>query len=153
MRKPALSSFSFLAIIIVFAACSVVQSKTPNRIGLVPLGQYSLVNKNLAQDTSYMVIQNEAEFGNTFVTSAGTHKPDLSGKTAVAIVVKNASSLQFDSADYVGTRINVYAKTCSPGSNATCNSGNVFLATIPKVGSAKSVQFFINNSSRGTVSL
>jgi len=86
MRKTRLSSFYCLTNIIAFASCSVIQNNTLSRIGLVPLGPYSLVNKNLAQDTTYMVIQNESEFGNTFVVPAGTNKPDLYGKTAVAIV-------------------------------------------------------------------
>jgi hypothetical protein len=150
MRKTGLAFFCSLLLVHFLFSCSVLQNKTPNRIGLVTLRQYSLVNKNLLQDTTYMVIKSKTEFTNTFVATSGTNKPDLYGKTAVAIVLKNSSSLQFDSAEYIGTRINVYARTCSP-SNEGCNPGNVFLATIPKVVDAKSVQFFINNNSRSTV--
>ena len=140
--------------VIIFASvilsCSVSRNQTPSRIGLVPMKNYSLVNNNTVQDTTYMAIQNTTVFSNTFT---GPETLDLYGKTAVAIVLKNPASLQFDSADYVGTNVNVYATTCNPATEPNCSTGQVFLATVPKVGNAKTVHFFINNVRRSSVQL
>jgi len=150
MRKTYLQAVAILSFAFLLFSCSSSRNQTPSRIGLVPLKNYSLVNDNPPQDTTYMAIQNETEFANTFT---GTEKLDLYGKTAVAIVLKNAASLQFDSAGYIGSTVNVYAQTCSATAQPQCATSKVFLATVPKVGSARTVQFFINNNKRGSVKL
>jgi hypothetical protein len=149
MRRTYLAITIFSFAVFLFS-CSVSRNQTPSRIGLVPLKNYSLANNNTLQDTSYMAIQNEATFANTFT---GPEKLDLYGKTAVAIVLTNPASLQFDSAEYSGSNVNVYAQSCSTATQPPCVTGKVFLATIPKVGGAKTVHFFINNNKRSSVQL
>jgi hypothetical protein len=153
MRKIYVSSVAIFCFAVFLISCSVSRNQTPSRIGLVQLKNYSLVNNNTLQDTSYMAIQNETTFTNTFTASAGTDKLDLYGKTAVAIVLKNSALLQFDSADYIGANVNVYVQSCNSASQPNCTTGKLFLATIPKVGSAKTVHFFVNNNKRSSVQL
>jgi hypothetical protein len=153
MRKRDVLSATIFCLAFFLLSCSVSRNQTPSRIGLVQLKDYSFVNNNTAQDTSYLAIQNEATFANTFISTSGTGKLDLYGKTAVAIVLKNSASLQFDSADYLGVNVNVYAQSCTTSTQSNCSTGNVFLATIPKVGNAKTVHFFIDNRKRGSVQL
>ncbi|RYZ28905.1 MAG: hypothetical protein EOO10_08000 [Chitinophagaceae bacterium] len=150
MIKTHLKAIATLSFAFFLFSCSISRNQTPSRIGLVALKNYSLVNPNSVQDTAYMAIQNETDFSSTFT---GAEKLDLYGKTAVAIILKNDASLKFDSADYIGSSVNVYAQTCSAASQPQCATGKVFLATIPKVGSAKTVHFFINNNKLGSIKL
>jgi hypothetical protein len=70
----------------------------------------------------------------------------------VAILFKNVvtAPLQFEKAEVAGSIMNVYAVTCTV---QTCGSSQAVLATTPKVGSIKSVQFIINGEKKALVSL
>lgn len=136
-------------------ACGSTRNLTPSVIGIVPLTSYSRINSADISDTTYHVIQNEETFSANFrASSADAKKPGFNGQMVVALLTPQPSLLQFDRADHSGPRINIYLRTCTPASSLpACNSSNFFLATIPKVGDARSVQFYIDNTSKRIVDL
>lgn len=152
MKTAVRNAFFFLLITSLLIACSTTMSSAPSPIGLVPLTSYTKINEPNSNDTAYHVIQNEETFAANFkASSADAKKPGFTGQMVVAMLTPQPSLLQFEKAETVGTRINVYLRSCTAA--ATCTSSNFFLATIPKVGNARSVQFFVNNTGRSIVSL
>ena len=152
MRKTIFLLFTITTLVLFICSCTTSKNQTANRIGLVAVNGYTLRNQEISQDTTFILARNESELSNQF-TATGTEKLDMYGKTAVAIALKNPAALQFDGADFSGDRIRVYVKTCEAATQPNCLPGKIFLATVPKVGSAKSVQFYINNHLSGQVQL
>ena len=151
--KNLLFRFMGLVFILTQISCSTSRSKVPSRIGITPLQHYSLADNNNVQDTTYKVFRTDEEFTKTFITfSTGAKKPGFSGQIAVAILSKNPSSLRFQRAEHSGPRINIYAQSCTTA-QPNCITGTVFLATVPKVSNAKSVQFFIDSGVKSIVEL
>jgi hypothetical protein len=133
-------------------ACSSSRTATSSQIGLLPLESYNYTGESLTADTMYRVIRSEDVFTANFnAADAAARKPGFSGQTVVAILMKAAATpLKFTRAEVAGRIINVYAQTCS---GADCPSRSAVLATIPKVGSARAVQFFINGESKARLDL
>lgn len=55
-------------------------------------------------------------------------------------------------AEVAGKTVNVYAQNCQRDADSTCEKSAVVMAAIPKVGSARRIQFFVNNQPREIVS-
>jgi hypothetical protein len=149
-----MKSIKYLAAIcsLFFIACSTGRNSSPSRIGIVPLSQYSLAAGQTVTDTTYKVFTNEADFNATIVSSGmDIRRPDFNGQTAIAILLPFSSAMQFDSAEVVNRSIYVYAWSCTPASSPNCTTGSLFVASVPKVGSATKIQFFINGISRRTI--
>ena len=147
------AALCFSAVVILFGSCASGRNAAPIKIGITHLAQYSLNRDRPVTDTTYKVVTTEGEFNNFFSAPAGSARPSFNGQTAIAIMLKEASTLRFGKAEFIGPTINVYAESCNPGTAPDCRQGTLFLATIPKAGNAKRVQFFINGSSRHTISL
>ncbi|MDQ3277361.1 MAG: hypothetical protein M3Q06_03485, partial [Bacteroidota bacterium] len=114
---------------------------------------YDFIGSEPAADTVYRVIRSEAVFNEIFrATDASARRPGFSGQTVVAILLKEAPAipLQFTKAEVAGYIIHVYAQPCSSNN---CGSSRVVLATIPNVGSARSVRFFVGGESKAVVTL
>jgi hypothetical protein len=151
--KYILPSLAFFALSIFFFSCSSMQTSTPSAIGILPLGQYNYSTVSSPADTLYKVIRTAEEFRASFAqTTAEARQPDFSGQMVIAIIVNEAAGnpLQFEKAETVGTTVNVYARSCE---GPDCNRGQAVLATIPRVGNARNVRFFVNGESRGQVYL
>ncbi|HEY1021441.1 MAG TPA: hypothetical protein VGE06_03980 [Flavisolibacter sp.] len=143
---PIMAVFAFLQY-----ACSSTRQTVPSPIGLLPLDAYEYSGSILATDTVYRIIRNDADFDAAFqASSASVRRPAFYGQTVVAILLKTTPSvpLQFSRAEKQGKVVNVYAQTCSG-----CSSSRVVLATIPNVGDARSVRFFVNGEPRTTLGL
>ena len=139
---------------LLFSACSTT-SKTPGvqRIGLVQLHSYTL-KQPPAADTVFKVINSKEEFDANFAltpTATDAKIPDFNGQTVVSIILPNVSAAQFDHAEIDGNTMKVYAISCAPGTQ-NCVT-NLALATTPKSGNVKTVQFLINGVSRSYVDL
>lgn len=148
-------NFRFSLLIAVFAvvqfACSTTRQTIPSPIGLLPLDGYEYSASTLATDTVYRIIRNEADFDAAFrAASASVRRPAFQGQTVVAFLLKTAPSmpLQFSRAEKQGKVVNVYAQTCSG-----CSGGRAVLATIPNVGDARSVRFFVNGELKTNLDL
>ncbi|HUC80787.1 MAG TPA: hypothetical protein VMR70_07715 [Flavisolibacter sp.] len=132
-------------------SCSASRNATLSTIGLVPLADYTITN-NAVKDTVYRVVRNDADFDALVrATSANAKRPGFDGQMVVALFTEAPSSLQFVQAGFMGKNVQVYLASCNAAQ--PCSTGKVFLATIPKVGSAKRIQFFINNETKATVEL
>ena len=134
-------------------SCSASRKAVPSQIGLLPLDGYSYnySGTESVTDTVFRVIQDEAGFNASFQTNYSTvRRPAFNGQTVVAIVMKSmpATPLHFSRAEVVGKAINVYAQPCT-----TCNRSNVVAATIPNVGNAQTVRFFINGERKASLKL
>lgn len=152
MKMAVRNAFYFLLITSLLIACSTTMSSAPTPIGLVPLTSYTKINEPNSDDTAYHVIQNEETFAANFrASSADAKKPGFTGQMVVAMLTPQPSLLQFERAEKVGTRIHVYLRSCTAA--PACTSSNFFLATIPKVGNARLVQFFVNNEAKATIEL
>jgi hypothetical protein len=154
MSKAFLRNFFFLSIGCHLLACSASRNQAPSAIGLVPLSNYETVNDDITEDTTYHVFQNDAGLA-AVVRATGTDakKPSFNGQIAVALFTKAPSLLQFERAGFIGDQIHVYIRSCTPSSQPGCNTNKVFLATLPKVGNARSVQFFVNSEAKAIVDL
>jgi len=138
----------------VLISCSTAQ-KTPSRIGLVPL-EFYVSRQAPPADTSYTVYRSEALFNAAFQPGTASRRPDFNGQTAVAIVLPatpSAMALRFDRAEIVGNTMHVYAQSCTAGSDAGCIATPGILATTPRSGNVKSVNFWVNGISRRIVDL
>jgi hypothetical protein len=145
---PVLISLSILV------SCASGRNAAPAQIGISPLEPYRPNTSQSVTDTIYKVVTSQEDFNNSFVAVTGTAKqPAFNGQTVVAVLLKDASSLRFERAEFTGPTINVYVQSCNAATTSDCRSGTLFLAAIPKVGSAKRVQFFVNGSNRRTMSL
>jgi hypothetical protein len=154
MRKYLLLQLAVVSSLFIFIACSVTRNQTPSVVGLVPLQGYSAVGNKTVQDTTYMAIQNENDFANAFSSStAGVKKPDFNSQIVVALLLKSPASMRFQGADYIGSQINIRLQSCNAPTLPDCNTSSLFLATIPKVGNGKRVQFIIDSTARGNVNL
>lgn len=131
-------------------ACSSTRQAVPSQIGLLPLDGYEFTAGNPVTDTAYRVIRSEADFDASFRAAASARRPAFHGQTVVAIVLKTAPStpLHFSRAEKEGRMINVYAQTCTE-----CSSSRAVMATIPTVGDARSVRFFINGENKAVLGL
>lgn len=153
MRKY-LSPLAVISSLIIFISCSATRNQTPSVIGLVPLQGYSTVGNKSVQDTTYMAIQNEIDFANAFSPmTASVKKPDFNGQIVVALLLKSPASMRFQGADFIGSQINIRIQSCKAPALPDCNTSSLFLATIPKVGSSKRVQFIIDSTASGNVTL
>lgn len=144
-------------ILLTLAGCTSVKETTPSRIGLVSLHHYNLKTGSNVTDTVYRVIQNEDAFNSVLEgATPEVKRPDFNGQMVVAILLKPSTEqtpLLFEKAETVRSTMNVYAQTCSPGMQEGCTSANAIVATTPKVGSVKRVEFFINGASKRIVNL
>lgn len=132
-------------------ACSASRNATLSTIGLVPLADYTTTNITV-KDTAYRVVPNDTDFDALVrATSANAKRPGFDGQMVVALFTEAPSSLQFVQAGFMGKNVQVYLASCNAAQ--PCSTSKVFLATIPKVGSAKRVQFFINNETKATIDL
>ena len=151
MRKL---SFCLLVVFSLQMACTVSRNSTPSSIGIVPLQGFSARGQISLQDTVLKVYRNDAEFESAFNASpATTKKPDFYGQMAVAVMTTVSSTMEFVKAETAGNKVNIYLESCTPSTQTSCQSGNLFLAAIPKVGSAKTVVLYIDNKNRRTVNL
>ena len=140
--------FTSLLPVVIFLdlACTVNRHITPSSIGLVRLQGFSPAIQTNIQDTMFQVYRNDAEFASAFTaSSASTKKPDFNGQMAIAVITKAASSIFFDKAEVAGNTVNLYLQSCTPSVQSPCQPGNLFLATIPKVGSAKNIAFYVDS--------
>lgn len=144
-----------MLLIAVFAllqyACSSTRQTVASPIGLLPLDAYEYSGSILAADTVYRIIRNDADFDATFkAVSASVRRPAFNGQTVVSILLKTAPSvpLQFSRAENQGKVVNVYAQTCSG-----CSNSRAVLATIPNVGDARSIRFFVNGELKTSLNL
>lgn len=152
MKKTFLCSFLALAISCLLFACSASRNQAPAAIGIVPLYNYAMMNGTPAKDTTYRVIESEKIFASVFsATSADVKKPSFNGQTVVAVVTQGLASLQFEKATFIDRTVHVYLQGCTPAPQSGCSTNRFFLAAIPKVGNARSVQFFINREAKSTV--
>ncbi|GAA4737324.1 hypothetical protein GCM10023229_15080 [Flavisolibacter ginsenosidimutans] len=128
--------------------------KNPSAIGIVPLLQYSAQNVSVKADTTYQVIQDATTFHASFAASSTARKPNFDGQMVVTILTKQLPSqaFRFTRAEVAGKTVNVYAQSCQRDADSTCEKSSVVMAAIPKVGSARSVQFFVNNQPKELVS-
>jgi hypothetical protein len=152
MKRYFLFQISLFCIFL-FSACSTVTTTGIKRVGLVPLHSYTL-KQPPASDTVFKVINSKDVFdANYALTATATNAivPDFNGQTVVAIILPALSAVQFDHAEIDGNTMNVYAISCAPG-NQNCVT-NLALATTPKSGNVKTVQFIINGVSRFYVDL
>ena len=156
MKRSLLQRFSVLVlstVIFLLFACSSSRQASPSRIGLVPLGAYSFQGDDLVMDTVYRIIQNEDLFNAGFsAANASARRPGFDGQMVVAIIMKTAPAtpLRFTGADVSGNVVNVYAQPCT---GDDCENSRAVLATIPKVGNARTVQFFVNGERKASLSL
>ena len=150
MQNPKLTlllSFFIIAVL----SCVSSRNAEPSRIGIVPLHQFKANEASLNADTLYKVTRNAEEFDASFTSLVGTNtRPDFHAQMAVAMLLKNATTagLQFEKAEVEGSTVNIYLRSCAGTATENCLKGNALIATIPKVGSAKKVRFFVNNSTR-----
>lgn len=153
MRKQLSAFVAFFTVVVFLSACGSLRETAPSRIGLLPLDSYTLAATALPADTTYRVIRSEEEFrANATPSDAAARQPSFSGQMVVAILFKNAvaSPLRFNKAEVAGGTMNVYASTCT-GQN--CGNSQVLLATTPKVGTVKRVQFIVNGENKALVNL
>jgi hypothetical protein len=132
-------------------SCTAQRNSTPSAIGLVPLQDYRYAMNSLPTDTVYSIYKSEETFNSQFAaSSAAVRRPGFDGQWVVAIVLptETATPLRFERAEVVGKTVNVYAQTCT---DAACRNSPAILATIPKVGSALAVRFFINGEQKKAV--
>lgn len=135
-------------------ACTANRMITQAPIGILPLLDYTAVNQGMLKDTSLAVYNNEASFSAAFTaTSPSARKPTFGGQLAVAVSLKAPSTLYFERATKGGSKIFIYLKSCESVSQPSCQTGQYFLATVPKVGDAESVEFLINDEMKGRVDL
>jgi hypothetical protein len=153
MKQTSTASLLLLFSACLLFACSASRNQMHSAIGLVPLSNYETVNDDLAEDTAYHVFQNDASFAAVVRATAGdAKKPSFNGQMAVAMLTKLPSLLQFERAEFTGNRIHVYLQSCST-SQPGCSTSKLFLATVPRVGNARSVQFFVNNEPKAPINL
>jgi hypothetical protein len=151
--KQNFSCFLSCIVVVLLFSCGTVQNQTPSRIGLSPLQNYSPAPGHFTTDTTFSVYKTSADFSGDFSPAAAEARhPDFNGQMVMAIVVRSAAqpALQFDRAEVAGKTINVYAQTCG---SQKCPAGPALLATIPRVGDARAVRFFINGENRREVQL
>lgn len=152
-RQHFLFPLFFLSLSLLLFSCGSTRPLVPSQIGLLPLEGYSYryAPGEGEPDTLFRVIRDEALFNASFVASnAGVRRPAFSGQTVVALVMRSvpATALHFSRAAVVGKQINVYAQPC-----AACTKSNVVAATIPNVGHAQTVRFYIDGESRASLAL
>lgn len=118
----------------------------------MPLEHYVPLHGALTADTTYKVIQNDAAFHQAFGLAAGEtpRNPSFNTQMVVAILFRDGfgRSLLFERAEFNGPVINIHARSCTGGQGC-----GIPVATIPKVGSAKTVRFFIDGNNTGRVDL
>jgi hypothetical protein len=154
MKKACPVSALILLVGCFLFSCSASRNQTASAIGLVPLSDYAIVNNNTVDDTTYRVTQSEANFISAVKTiSANAKKPSFDGQVVIALFTKPSSALQFEKSEFTGNRVHVYLRSCIPSSQPDCSSNRLFMATIPKVGNARRVQFFVNNEAKAIVDL
>jgi hypothetical protein len=148
-----IAAYSFIVVsILLFAACGSQQTQRPSAIGILPLQGYEAIHAASA-DTTYQLYRTNQSFADAFrQTSSNARKPDLGGQMVVSVQLKNRTSMQYERAEFIGNRINVFLKTCTASANPDCVTGYHFLATIPRVGNGRSVQFHINGEGKSIVS-
>lgn len=144
---------SILPLFVLLFSCSASRKAVASQIGLLPLDGYSYnySNSEREADTLFRVIRDEALFNNSFHTSNSTaRRPAFSGQTVVAIVMKStpAIPLRFSRAEVVGKEVNVYTQPCT-----ACGNSKVLAATIPNVGNAHTIRFFINGENKASLRL
>ena len=147
MKKTYVTAFALTTVFIYLLSCSGTRSRTPSAIGLLPLEGYQPAPTVLTTDTSYRVFRSEEAFNRNFAATAqGTRRPAFEGQAVVAILLKAAPAvpLRFERAEVVGTAIHVFAQACT---QPDCIAGQAVLATIPNVGRAREVQFFVDGRS------
>lgn len=135
-------------------SCGTAQ-KMPNRIGLIPLENYTSRQAPPA-DTSYMVYRTETAFDAAFQPGTASRRPDFSGQTTVALVLPatpSGTALRWDRAEVEGNTMHVYAQSCTLGTDAGCLASPNLLATTPRSGNVKRVAFWVNGISRRVVEL
>ena len=148
-----IAAFAIVATItLLIASCGSQRTQQPYLIGITPLYGYEAINA-ATSDTAYQLYRTEEIFAGDFrSTSNGTRKPDMGGQMIVSVQVRKQTSMQFERAEFVGSRINVFLKTCTSSAERNCRTSKSFLATIPRVGNARSVQFHINGEAKSIVS-
>ncbi len=144
---------SFFSLVVFLFSCGSSRPVLPSQIGLMPLEgyRYRYAPGESEPDTLFRVVREEASFNASFEASNATvRRPGFNGQTVIAIVMKSvpATALHFSRAEIVGKEINVYAQPC-----ATCTRSNVVAATIPNVGNAQTVRFFVDGVSRASLEL
>lgn len=140
-----------LLLFVCLYSCVSSRNAEPSRIGVLPLLHYSLSNAQLLNDTTYRVSRTSEEFSADFASSiSNSRRPDFSSQMVVAVLLKDANraGLHFDKAEIVGRTINIYMQSCTSPNEPTCMTGSLVMATIPKVGNANKVAFFVNGNSR-----
>lgn len=150
--KKQLFVFFTIALSAFLLSCGTVRYAAPFQIGLSPLEEYRPTSASMQEDTAFMVFKNEQAFNTSFSsTSASARQPGFNGQMVVTIVFKNAAvtPLRFEKAEVSGNTINVYTVSCEAG----CKSGQALLATIPKVGNASGLQYFVNGEKKKYVAL
>ena len=149
MRLAAITLYATTILFII--SCGSQRTQQPSAIAIMPLLGYEAM-KGPSADTTYQLYRTEEIFAGDFrSTSNGTRKPDM-GQMIVSVQLKNSTSMHYERAEYIGSRINVFLKTCAASMESNCRTGSSFLATIPRVGNARSVQFHINGEARSIVS-
>lgn len=151
-----MKQLAIFVLITLLVACGSIRTSAPSRVGIMPLTSYILKGSVPSGDTVYQVYTDEANFIAAFATTdENARQPDFSGQIVVAIVLKDTtapSALQLERAEIAGSTMSIYAVSCSSGASG-CISGPVVMATTPRSGNVKNVQFVVNNNSRYTVTL
>jgi hypothetical protein len=153
MKKNTIFCVAFVALLLSFFSCSTVKNTAPTRIGLLPLDNYEYRQERT--DTVYSIVQTDAEFNQKFRSAGGpVRTPAFTGQVVVAILLKDGSSpLRLEKAEVVGNTVHVYAQTCPKPDCDKMPTPLTCMATIPKVGNAKTVLFFVNGERKSTVEL
>lgn len=141
-----------LAITIVFIDCA-TSNRTNNElaIGMVTYNGFENITPPSPSDTSYKVINGDADFDRLFRPVNGKpERPDFNGQTAVAVQAPAGSLIIIDRIAIQGHFLNVYAVTCI-ADQVHCATNGLAIATAPRSENVKHVRFFFNGVQKKVV--
>jgi hypothetical protein len=140
-------------------ACTSTKKTTPSAIGVVPLHNYVLnENTSFSDDTNFLFFGSANIFHNTFSMTKTSIRnaivPDFAAQSVVAIIMKPTEkvvSVEINKATTSGKDLNIYYTTADTTSWQTYKQTPMTVATVPKSGSVRKVNFFKDNIRQKTI--
>lgn len=148
-------------IILILCGCTGNKNITASKIGLVRLNSYFTKNTvELPDEVNFRVFTKATDFDSTFgvaqTMDTNVVRPDFNGQIVVAVLnhsTNRETKVQIESAEVIGQDINVYYSVVDTGKVLGFTTSPNAVAAIPKVASAKQVNFYTAGTKVKTLAL
>lgn len=143
-------AFCSVSIVLILCGCGGNKNITASKIGLVRLNNYFTKNTvELTEEVNFRVFNKATDFDSTFGVAQTMNnnvvRPDFNGQTVVAVLLHSTNretKVQIESAEVIGQDVNVYYSVVDTGKTLSFTTSPNAVVAIPRVASAKQVNFY-----------